>query len=114
MGVPSEFTSDKGLAEFNEFLAESSYVEGAPDATPKDFEVFGQLKSTPDASKFPHVIRWYKHVEALKEKFPLREWSTKDQQAKAAKEIMKAKPAITASTSSTFKFSILNYIQNCT
>jgi len=70
------------LKDFNEYLAEASYVEGAPDATPKDFDVLAKMAATPDASKYPHVSRWYKHVEALKEKFPLREWASVGQTIK--------------------------------
>jgi len=51
----------KGLGELNKHLAERSYIEGyTPSAA--DLAVFSQLKVAPDASKAPHVARWYEHI----------------------------------------------------
>jgi elongation factor 1-beta len=51
----------KGLGELNKHLAERSYIEGyTPSAA--DVALFSQLKAAPDASKAPHVARWYEHV----------------------------------------------------
>jgi len=51
----------KGLAELNKHLTERSYIEGYTPSR-ADVAVYSQLKSAPEAGKFPHVARWYDHM----------------------------------------------------
>jgi len=54
----------KGLGELNKHLTDRSYIEGfTPSAA--DTEVFGQLSSNADASKAPHVARWWNHINSF-------------------------------------------------
>eukprot|EP01116_Phalansterium_solitarium_P011013 TRINITY_DN26626_c0_g1_i1.p1 TRINITY_DN26626_c0_g1~~TRINITY_DN26626_c0_g1_i1.p1 ORF type:complete len:217 (+),score=107.00 TRINITY_DN26626_c0_g1_i1:134-784(+) len=61
MAVFENLDTPKGLGELNKHLAERSYIEGyTPSAS--DVAVFSQLKAAPEASKAPHVARWYEHI----------------------------------------------------
>ncbi|GAA5917636.1 hypothetical protein JCM6882_001999 [Rhodosporidiobolus microsporus] len=63
MGFP-EFTTPAGLQALEAHVTHVSYIEGyAP--TQADVAVFKALPSAPDASKYPHSARWYKHIESF-------------------------------------------------
>merc|ERR1711971_795853 len=53
----------------NQELATSSYLNGPITATKEDYKVCAEV-GTVDASEFPHLARWQKHVNYLAEKFP--------------------------------------------
>lgn len=59
-----DVATDKGMAAFNGFMGSKSYVEGW-NFSPVDADMFGQMASLPDASKYPHAYRWYIHIAAL-------------------------------------------------
>ncbi|KAJ1850220.1 Translation elongation factor 1 beta [Coemansia sp. RSA 486] len=45
----------------NGFFEDNSFVSGV-EASSADAEVFKALAAAPDASVFPHLARWYKHI----------------------------------------------------
>ncbi|KAJ2857864.1 Translation elongation factor 1 beta [Coemansia erecta] len=45
----------------NGFFEDNSFVSGV-EASGADAEVFKALAAAPDASVFPHLARWYKHI----------------------------------------------------
>jgi len=49
------------LKAFNDSLANTAYADGF-DPSARDTSLFASFKSAPDANKFPHVARWYKHI----------------------------------------------------
>ncbi|GAA5976437.1 hypothetical protein JCM11641_006010 [Rhodosporidiobolus odoratus] len=62
MGFP-EFTTPAGLQALENVLVHASYIEGyAPSQA--DVAAFKALPSSPDAAKYPHSARWYKHIES--------------------------------------------------
>jgi len=58
--------TEGGLAKLNELLATRSYVAGGPSATPEDLAALGMIQRVPDREEYPHVVRWFRHVAALK------------------------------------------------
>ncbi|EEH08307.1 elongation factor 1-beta [Histoplasma capsulatum G186AR] len=64
----TDFSSESGLATANHFFSTRSYVEGyAP--TQADVVTFKAFKNAPDAVKYPHVARWYKHIASYESEF---------------------------------------------
>lgn len=63
-----DFLTDAGLATLNSWLTTRSYIVGY---TPSQADVvsFKALKSAPDASKYPHAARWYKHIASWTDEF---------------------------------------------
>jgi len=59
-------TSDKGLGELNQYLADRSYIDGY-QASSADVAVFKALSKAPEAGKHAHVSRWYNHINAFAE-----------------------------------------------
>jgi elongation factor 1-beta len=55
--------TDKGLADLNKFLADKSYIDGY-EVSSADAQVYKEIKAAPDAKKYPHVSRWFNHVES--------------------------------------------------
>ncbi|OQR89479.1 EF-1 guanine nucleotide exchange domain-containing protein, partial [Thraustotheca clavata] len=55
--------TDIGLKKLNGFLTAKSYVEGYQFSA-ADSALFAKIPSTPEASKYPNVYRWYVHVAA--------------------------------------------------
>lgn len=52
----------------NNFLADKSYIEGyAPSQA--DVVTFKAIQSAPDAEKYPHLARWYKHIASYEAEF---------------------------------------------
>lgn len=58
--------NDSGLKELNDFLASRSYIQGY-SVSGEDFAVYNQLPHNVDGDKFPHVLRFYKHIRAQPE-----------------------------------------------
>ncbi|OGM44277.1 translation elongation factor 1 subunit beta [Aspergillus bombycis] len=57
----TDFVSDAGLTLANNWFATRSYVIGdAPSQA--DVVTFKAFSGAPDAEKYPHVARWYKHI----------------------------------------------------
>ncbi|EEP81049.1 elongation factor 1-beta [Uncinocarpus reesii 1704] len=64
----ADFSADSGLAIANIYLSTHSYVEGyAP--TQADVVTYKALKAAPDAAKYPHLARWYKHIASYESDF---------------------------------------------
>jgi len=57
-------SSDAGLGALNTHLTTRSYVEGYTAGT-ADVDTFLLVSNNVDASKFPHVSRWYNHVASF-------------------------------------------------
>lgn len=57
----SDLDKDSGLTVLNQFLADKSYIEGYVPSQ-ADLVVVEAVKKQPDAGKFPHAARWFKHV----------------------------------------------------
>ncbi|KAI9300236.1 hypothetical protein BJ944DRAFT_30572 [Cunninghamella echinulata] len=59
------FSLESGLANkiLNGFFENVSYVKG--DASDADKAVFEALPEGPDATAYPHLARWYKHIAAV-------------------------------------------------
>ncbi|KAJ6120497.1 Elongation factor 1-beta [Penicillium sp. IBT 18751x] len=64
----TDFVSDAGLTLANNFLATRSYIVGN---TPSQADVvsFKAFNGAPDAAKYPHVARWYKHIASYEAEF---------------------------------------------
>ena len=58
-----DVSTEKGVANFDSFIASKSYVEGW-SFSDADSELFAQFTATPDASKAPNAYRWYIHIAA--------------------------------------------------
>ncbi|KAG6041138.1 hypothetical protein E4U41_005862 [Claviceps citrina] len=64
----TDFLSDAGLTLLNNWLQTRSYIAGY-SATQADVACFKALASSPDAQKFPHAARWYKHIATFEDEF---------------------------------------------
>ncbi|EME30716.1 elongation factor EF-1 beta subunit [Galdieria sulphuraria] len=54
-------STEEGIAQLNQYLADKSYLHGV-EPTKADVLVHNAIKSIPDSSTFPHVARWYRHI----------------------------------------------------
>ncbi|OJD38697.1 elongation factor 1-beta [Diplodia corticola] len=64
----TDFVSDAGLTLLNNWVESRSYIVGyAPSQA--DVAVFKGVSSAPDAAKFPHAARWYKHIASFEADF---------------------------------------------
>jgi len=64
----TDFVSDAGLQLLNSFLTTRSYIVGyAPSQA--DVVTFKAISSAPDAAKYPHAARWYKHIASFESEF---------------------------------------------
>ncbi|KAB8227044.1 Translation elongation factor 1 beta [Aspergillus alliaceus] len=64
----TDFVSDAGLTLANNWFATRSYVIGdAPSQA--DVVTFKAFTSAPDAEKYPHAARWYKHIASHEAEF---------------------------------------------
>jgi len=88
-----QLDTPKGLADFDKYLTDYSYADGYSPSQ-EDVSVFKTASSAPD-KKFPHVARWYRHIESFsaeeRSAFP----GTQEEAAPAAKAAAApaAKPA---------------------
>ena len=57
----ADLDKDAGLSTLNQFLADKSYVEGFVPSQ-ADLVVYEAVKKQPDAGKYPHAARWFKHI----------------------------------------------------
>jgi elongation factor 1-beta len=64
----TDLLTDAGLTVLDSFLTTRSYVVGY-SATQADVVSFKALASAPDATKYPHAARWYKHIASYSEEF---------------------------------------------
>ncbi|KAL1872022.1 hypothetical protein VTK73DRAFT_1724 [Phialemonium thermophilum] len=65
----TDLLSEAGLAVLNNWLTTRSYITGyAPSQA--DVACFKALSSSPDATKYPHAARWYKHIASYEDEFP--------------------------------------------
>jgi len=63
-----DLLTDAGLAVLNGWLTTRSYIVGyAPSQA--DVVSFKAIKSAPDATKYPHAARWYKHIASYTDEF---------------------------------------------
>lgn len=58
------------LSKLDRHLATRSYMDNMPSATALDVERFKMVGTPPDPFEFPHVSRWFLHIEALINRFP--------------------------------------------
>ncbi|KAI8620054.1 hypothetical protein BC830DRAFT_638662 [Chytriomyces sp. MP71] len=59
----SHLDQDSGLVTLNSFLEEHSYIDGYT-ATQADVAVYEAVKAPVAAAKYPHVARWWNHINA--------------------------------------------------
>lgn len=64
--VNGDVNSDAGLKVVNSFLESRSFVEGYT-ASQSDVVLVGAFTKAPDASKYPHVRRWYNNISSYNE-----------------------------------------------
>jgi len=53
--------TESGIQKLNEHLVTRSYITGY-QPTQDDVTTLGKMLSAPDAKKYPHAARWYKHI----------------------------------------------------
>ncbi|KAE8149297.1 hypothetical protein BDV25DRAFT_156645 [Aspergillus avenaceus] len=65
----TDLASEAGLTLANNWFATRSYVVGdAPSQA--DAVTFKAFSGAPDAEKYPHAARWYKHIASFESEFP--------------------------------------------
>ncbi|KAI2635294.1 hypothetical protein GGS21DRAFT_74667 [Xylaria nigripes] len=64
----TDLLTDNGLTLLTGWLATRSYIIGHSPSQ-ADVAVFKALKSAPDADKYPHAARWYKHIASFEDEF---------------------------------------------
>ncbi|KAK7427722.1 Translation elongation factor 1 beta [Neonectria magnoliae] len=64
----ADLLSDAGLTMLNSWLTTRSYITGF-NASQADVAVFKATQSAPDAAKYPHAARWYKHIASYEPEF---------------------------------------------
>ncbi|KAI0383901.1 putative elongation factor 1-beta [Hypomontagnella monticulosa] len=64
----TDLLTDAGLAVLNSWLTTRSYITGY-NPSQADVACFKALKSTPEAGKYPHAARWYKHIASFEDEF---------------------------------------------
>ncbi|KAN0067606.1 hypothetical protein V8E54_014171 [Elaphomyces granulatus] len=64
----TDLGSDAGLTIANNFLATRSYIVGH-EPSQADTVTFKAVGRAPDAGKYPHAARWYKHIASYEPEF---------------------------------------------
>ncbi|KAH7171100.1 hypothetical protein EDB81DRAFT_777648 [Dactylonectria macrodidyma] len=64
----SDLLADAGLTTLNSWLTTRSYIVGH-NASQADVAVFKATQTAPDAAKYPHAARWYKHIASYEPEF---------------------------------------------
>ncbi|KAJ9156185.1 Elongation factor 1-beta [Pleurostoma richardsiae] len=64
----TDLLTDAGLVVLDKWLVTRSYIVGYTPSQ-ADVATFKALKSAPDATKYPHAARWYKHIATFEEEF---------------------------------------------
>ncbi|KAI0022232.1 hypothetical protein F4780DRAFT_777938 [Xylariomycetidae sp. FL0641] len=65
----ADLVSDAGQSMLNSWMTTRSYVAGNSPSQ-ADVACFKALSSAPDADKYPHAARWYKHIASFEDEFP--------------------------------------------
>ncbi|KAJ6109239.1 Elongation factor 1-beta [Penicillium sp. IBT 16267x] len=65
----TDFVSEAGLTLANNYLATRSYIVGN-EPSQADAVTFKAFSAAPDAAKYPHAARWYKHIASYEAEFP--------------------------------------------
>ncbi|KAK5110389.1 hypothetical protein LTR62_006097 [Meristemomyces frigidus] len=63
-----DFLTDQGLQLLDGWTAKRSYIIGYGPSQ-ADVKSFQALKEAPDAKKYPHAARWYKHTATFESEF---------------------------------------------
>ncbi|CAI4216632.1 unnamed protein product [Parascedosporium putredinis] len=64
----TDLVSDAGLSILNSWVTTRSYIVGdAPSQA--DVACYKAIQSAPDAEKYPHAARWYKHIASHESDF---------------------------------------------
>ncbi|KAI0203874.1 hypothetical protein F4808DRAFT_416133 [Astrocystis sublimbata] len=63
-----DLSTDSGLTLLTGWLATRSYISGH-STSQADVAVFKAIKSAPDAARYPHAARWYKHIASFEDEF---------------------------------------------
>ncbi|KAG9240169.1 hypothetical protein BJ878DRAFT_527809 [Calycina marina] len=64
----TDLLTDSGLTILNNWLTTRSYIVGY-SVSQADVTTFKALKSAPEATKYPHATRWYKHIASYESEF---------------------------------------------
>jgi len=80
------------LSKLESHLATRSYVEGYTPSQ-ADVHVFKTLSSPPSASQYPHVARWYTHIQSYAAEHPTLPGSSKAGEAFTGSNAAPAKAA---------------------
>ncbi|KAI1488143.1 hypothetical protein F4809DRAFT_481989 [Biscogniauxia mediterranea] len=64
----TDLLTDAGLAVLNSWLTTRSYI-ASYSPSQADVACFKAINSAPDAAKYPHAARWYKHIASFEDEF---------------------------------------------
>jgi elongation factor 1-beta len=64
----ADLLTDAGASMLNSWLTTRSYIVGQSPSQ-ADVATFKALSSSPDAEKYPHAARWYKHIASYESEF---------------------------------------------
>jgi elongation factor 1-beta len=64
----TDLLTDAGASVLNNWLSTRSYIVGQ-SASQADVATFKALSGSPDAEKYPHAARWYKHIASYESQF---------------------------------------------
>ncbi|RDW88940.1 hypothetical protein BP6252_00972 [Coleophoma cylindrospora] len=64
----TDFAAETGLTMLNSWLTTRSYIVGYQPSQ-ADVVTFKAIASAPDATKYPHAARWYKHIASYADDF---------------------------------------------
>ncbi|KAL6718084.1 hypothetical protein ACLMJK_004169 [Lecanora helva] len=63
-----ELVNDAGLTTLDKWLRTRSYITGYGPSQ-ADVKCFQALKNAPEAARYPHAYRWYKHISSYEPEF---------------------------------------------
>ncbi|KAL2043282.1 hypothetical protein N7G274_003588 [Stereocaulon virgatum] len=63
-----DFINEKGLQTLDTWVKTRSYITGYGPSQ-ADVACYKQIKAAPEAAKFPHAYRWYKHMSSYTSEF---------------------------------------------
>ncbi|KAM5355985.1 hypothetical protein ACJ41O_002631 [Fusarium nematophilum] len=64
----TDLLTDAGATVLNTWLSTRSYIVGF-NPSQADVAVYKALSAAPDAEKYPHAARWYKHISSYESEF---------------------------------------------
>jgi elongation factor 1-beta len=77
--------TELGLKSLNTHLLTRSYINGfAPSKT--DAEIVQKVAANVDSKKFPHVVRWYRHISSFEQSVRASWGDVKDESAAAQED----------------------------